>query len=535
MLRKLTIQNYALIDSLDITFPEGLVIITGETGAGKSILLGAISLLLGHKADASVFHNPDKNCVVEGEFDDDMILRRVITPAGRSRSFMNDEPVSLSELSKIANQIIDIHGQHQHLLLNDTDFQLSVLDYYAGSMDLLSEYSAVYQEHKVAVSELSKVEEELGAIAADAEYKAFQLKQLEEARLVEGELEELETEQAKLANAEDIKLNIEGALSLLSPYGTPLTQNLKEVSNTLAKLSQYIPSMGELGSRVASARIELEDIEQDIERLGEGVTLSPERLQEVDERLSMLYTLMKKHHCGSISELIAIRDGLSGAISGADELAEHQAELRQRIGELDAKRYQLADALSARRVEAAPKLAECIEHSIRSLEMPRAIFKVEIAQGQRLSPKGGDSLRYLFGANGESRLADISKVASGGELSRVMLALKSVMAKLTKLPTMIFDEIDTGVSGKIADKMGSMIGEMGENMQIFSITHLPQIASKKGAHYLVYKEFEGERAKTNIKRLSQQERIEELARMLSGADVTEAAVENAKELLKNNL
>lgn len=534
MLRKLTIQNYALIDSLDITFPEGLIIITGETGAGKSILLGAISLLLGNKAEASVFNDPTKNCVVEAEFDDDLILRRVITPAGRSRSFMNDEPVTLAELTGISNKIIDIHGQHQHLLLSDAAFQLSVLDQYSGTSADLERYKAVYEEHKAKSEELDTLLGEIEALNADAEYKDFQLQQLEEAKLVDGELEELEQEHSQLANAETIKGNIHSALAHFQPYDSSLTQHLKEASSLLAKVATYIPSFDELAERLNSVRIEAEDIEQEVERIGEGIVVSPERLEAVEERMSQLYSLMKKHHCDTIAELIAIRDGLKSSINGVQQLEEQRDALRVEIAALEKKKVELADILSEKRGEGAPKLSQCIEEAVRSLEMPRAIFKVDVSRGEKLTPKGGDVLRFLFSANGDSRLSDISKVASGGELSRVMLALKSVMAKITTLPTMIFDEIDTGVSGKIADRMGTMIGEMGENMQIFSITHLPQIASKKGSHYLVYKEFVDGGAKTYIKPLSQQERVMELARMLSGADLTDAAIENAKELLKNN-
>jgi DNA repair protein RecN (Recombination protein N) len=535
MLRKLTIQNYALIDSLDIDFPEGLIIITGETGAGKSILLGAISLLLGKKAEASVFNDPAKNCVVEAEFDDEMILRRVISPSGRSRSFLNDEPVTLAELTEISNRIIDIHGQHQHLLLSDADFQLSVLDQYSGAVSVLERYRSVYDQCKAKSDELSQLKKEMEALAADAEYREFQLRQLEEASLVDGELEELEQEQSKLANAENIKGNIQSVISLLNPYETSLAQNLKEASSLIGKVAAYIPSFEDLSQRLDSVRIEVEDIQQDVERTGEGIVVSPERLEQVEDRMSQLYSLMKKHHCDNIAELIKIKESLQSSFDGAQELQDRALALEKEIKALSEKRDQLAGKLSAARCEGAPKLSQRIEEAVRSLEMPKAIFRVEVTPVEKLTPKGGDALRFLFSANGDSRLSDISKVASGGELSRVMLALKSVMAQITVLPTMIFDEIDTGVSGKIADRMGTMIGQMGENMQIFSITHLPQIASKKGAHYLVYKEFVEGGAKTQIKQLSQQERVMELARMLSGADLTDAAIENAKELLKNNL
>lgn len=531
MLRKLTIQNYALIDSLDITFPDGLIIITGETGAGKSILLGAISLLLGSKVNSTIFRDSSKNCVVEAEFDDDLILRRVISPSGRSRSFMNDEPVPLAVLAEISNRIIDIHGQHQHLLLSDSSFQLSVLDRYAGSLTLLNEYQNIYNEHSCALSELDVIIKRIETISLDSEYKEFQLKQLEDAHLVEGELEELEAEQAQLANAESIKNDIQKVISLLNPYETSLSGNLKEVGHLVNKLSSFYPSLSELSIRLESARLELEDMEQELDKIGEGVVLSPSRLEQVEERMSMLYSLMKKHHCDSVEELIKMREDLKNSFSGVETLQEEKCELERKIKALDVRRRELAAELSKRRGEAAPNLSQKIESAVRSLEMPKAIFRIELTRSEKLTPSGEDSLHFLFSANGDARLSDISKVASGGELSRVMLALKGVMAQLTTLPTMIFDEIDTGVSGKIADKMGDMIGKMGESMQIFAITHLPQIASKKGAHFLVYKEYGEGGANTYIKELSTDERVEELARMLSGSQMSEAAIENAKVLL----
>lgn len=535
MLKRLTIQNYALISSLDISFPDGLVIITGETGAGKSILLGAISLLLGNKADSSVFNDPDKNCVVEAEFGDDTILRRVVSPSGRSRSFLNDEPLSLTQLSEISNKIIDIHEQHQHLLLTDPDFQLLVLDYFAGNGELLKEYVSVFDAHKGKEEELKALDKMIEQSSADADYRQFQFKQLDEARLKDGEMEELEAEQKMLSNAEEIKSSLFEATSLLNPYDTSLTQNLKEAGNILAKCSKYIDSAAELANRMSACRIELSDIEQEISKTAEDIVVSPQRLQEVDDRLSLLYSLLKKHHCTAIAELIQIKESLDNTLYEQGALQQRRVQLQTEADELDKKRKKLSSELSARRSKASAPLAAKLQESICSLEMPHAVFKVDLLPKEKLTPTGADDIAFMFSANGSAKLGNISKVASGGELSRVMLCLKALMAEYTSLPTMIFDEIDTGVSGRIADRMGDMIGSMGKNMQIFAITHLPQIASKKGAHYLVYKEFDKEKgAQTKIRLLSYEERVQELARMLSGSSLSDAAVENAKVLLKEN-
>lgn len=535
MLKRLTIQNYALIASLDITFPDGLVIITGETGAGKSILLGAISLLLGNKADASVFNDSSKNCVVEAEFGDDTILRRVISHNGRSRSFLNDEPLSLAELTGISNKIIDIHAQHQHLLLTDSDFQLLVLDYFAGNSSLLKEYASAFNLHKEKEDALKELEREIAAASADADYRKFQFKQLDEALLRDGELEELEAEQKKLANAEEIKESLFQCTSLLNPYDTSLVQNLKEVDGLLTKCSKYFESAAELAKRLDSCRIELSDIEQEISSVAENVTVSPQRLQEVDDRLSLLYSLMKKHHCDSIADLLLIKNSLDDSLYEQGAMEERRAQLEKDAASADKRMRELSAELSAKRKEAVEPLSARIEEAVRSLEMPHAVFQVQLHPKERLSSTGEDNIEFMFSANGSAKLGNISKVASGGELSRVMLCLKALMAEYTSLPTMIFDEIDTGVSGKIADKMGDMIGRMGKNMQIFAITHLPQIASKRGAHYLVYKEFDPRTgAQTKIRLLSREERVQELARMLSGSSLTDAAVENAKVLLNEN-
>ena len=539
MLSRLSISNYALISSLDITFPDGLVIITGETGAGKSILLGALSLVLGKRADSSVFCDNTRNCVVEAEFHDksgeEYILRRVITPAGRSRSFLNDEPVSLADLAAISNRIIDIHGQHQHLLLTDPDYRLGVIDHFADTAPLLDEYKKIYDEYTAVEDEAASLEKSIAEEERDAEYRQFQLHKLQEAALVSGEMETLEQEQKALAHAEDIRTGLDAAYACLNPHDISVSQLLKDAATRLSKFAAWDDRLESLAARLESSRIEISDIEREIEDISSSVTVSPQRLDEVEERMSLIYSLERKYGCADVDELIALRDSLATALGGTEQMRDRLSALRQRQQELGTQREALARRLSEQRRAASGSLSEALQEAVRSLEMPHAVFRAEISGKGRLTATGGDNLDFMFSANGEQSLRDISKVASGGELSRVMLALKGLLARYTSMPTMIFDEIDTGVSGRIADKMGNMIGRMGQNMQIMAITHLPQIASKKGAHYLVYKEFGPDgKASTGIRRIEGEERVMEVARMLSGSELTPAAVENARELLRKN-
>lgn len=548
MLKKLTIHNYALIESLDIDFPDGLIIITGETGAGKSILLGALSLLLGAKGDISALKDPTVNCVVEGEFDitgcridteeicgetDTLILRRVIATTGRSRSFINDEPVSLSVLSDISRKLVDIHAQHEHLLLTDKGYQLSVLDYFAGTKTLLDKYKEVYNALQYAQTELKRTEEEVEHRNQEAEYKQFQLTKLEEAELVPGELDILEQEQSQLANAEEIREAISNSLALLQPMGHSIVQNLKEASQLLRKCYTFVPEMGEFAQRLEECRIECKDIEQELEKNAVNIVVSPERLLIVEDRIALLEGLFKRYGCSSVEELIAYREKLREELDDVQAGTEEVQRLRKRVEQLMEERNLAADHLTQQREGQVETLTNVLKENIRRLEMPHAEFEVRLTPLGHHSVNGQDDIQFLFSANGGNRLVEISKVASGGELSRIMLCMKALMATYIGMPTMIFDEIDTGVSGSIADKMGELIGDMGENMQVFAITHLPQIAAKGDTHLLVYKEFDkNKQAQTKIKLLDRQERVLEVARMLSGAQLSEAAIENAKFLLK---
>ena len=539
MLTRLTIQNYALIENLDIEFPSGLVIITGETGAGKSIMLGALSLLLGAKADVSALKDSSRNCVVEGEFEVDgelLVLRRVISPAGRTRNFINDEPASLAALTEISSAIVDIHAQHQHLLLTDESYQMKVLEYYAGTGSLLEDYSRVHNELLQLENQLKELRIQIAKREGEMEYRSFQLEKLMEAKLREGELEELESEQKQLANSEQIRESISGAVNCMQPVGGTIVQNLKDAVHLLQKCSNFVPELEELCNRLESCRIECKDIEDELEMLAERSVVSPQRLEQVEERLSLLYSLMRKHGVSTLEDLLEVQKGLQDDMAGADEDVVKAEGMEQQLKVLSAQREELAQLLSAKRKEKTGELAAELQASIRDLQMPYAVLKVELSDTGKYTAKGTDSVAFMFSANGEKKLNPLQKAASGGELSRIMLCLKSLMARFTGMPTMIFDEIDTGVSGSIADKMGALIGKMGERMQIFAITHLPQIASKKGTHLLVYKEFDAQNnATTRIRVLSPAERVNEVARMLSGASLTEAALENARVLLKETI
>lgn len=558
MLKELHIKNYVLIDSLDIEFPAGLVIITGQTGAGKSIILGALSLVLGSKADASAIGASGDTCVVEAVFDlkdedgsiralldeneidydsDELIIRRVINASGRSRSFVNDSPAPLKVLSALSSRLIDIHSQHETMLLRDKAFQMSMLDYFADDAALLSSCREAWTELTGLKSELASVTETLAKMNAEQDYNQAQYSQLEAAKLKEGELEELETEQKQLANAEEIKSSLYQIENYFNPSADDgqderpsLDFILKESSKLLDKISAYVPAASALSGRMESSRLELDDILSEVSELESRTDVSNDRLQEVDDRLSMLYDLMKKHSCSGIDELIALRDKLSEALADTSVLEARKSELQKRIAEAEANLAGACERLHDARAKAAPEFADAICSSIRSLELDRAVFDVVLEPSQQ-GPSGSDSILFRFSSTGKNPV-DVAKCASGGEMSRIMLCLKAMMARYTNMPSMIFDEIDTGVSGSVADKMGEMICSMGDYMQVFAITHLPQVAAKGDAHYIVTKTFEpDDRAVTSIRRISGEERLMEVARILSGSKVTPEAIANAKSLL----
>ena len=546
MLRSLHVRNYVLIDSLEIRFPEGLVIITGQTGAGKSILLGALGLALGGKADASLVGAHGDTCVVEAEFSvdgnapllalmaendleegDSLLIRRTLNRTGRSRSFVNDEPVSLPVLQALSEHLIDIHSQHQTLRLADPAFRMSLLDHYAGNSDRLDACRQAWNELQGIRKELSEVTERLRRMATEKDYNEALFEKLEAARLRDGELEELEAEQKQLAHAEELKEYLNDCEDILAPADdrAPLTAQLKEAEKQAARAARFIPAMEPLVQRMESARLELEDIADELESATARIDVSPDRLEQVEDRMSLLYDLMKKHGVQTVGELIAERDRLSEALFDSTALEERRVELEKSLKKAEKTYAAAAEALHGAREKASEGFAAAILASLAFLELDHAVFTVELGTAPE-GPTGRDAVRFLFSSTGKAP-QDLSKVASGGELSRIMLSLKAMMARYTAMPALIFDEIDTGVSGSAADRMGQMICRMGEDMQVFAITHLPQVAAKGNAHYLVTKENDV----TDIRSLSREDRVQEIARLLSGSVITDAAVANARALL----
>ncbi len=553
MLQTLTIENYALIEKLHISFPSGLSIITGETGAGKSILLGALSFILGQRADTSALKDPLRNCVVEGEFliegygleplfdtyeidyESHTIIRRIISPAGKSRAFVNEIPVTLNVLKDIGERLIDIHSQHQNLLLGSTSFQLSVLDAQAGHKKLLSEYRSAFELYKAAYAEWQSWKERAEQAKADYDYLQFQYNELNVAQLRQGEQKELEDEGKQLAHAEEIKTALTKANVALSGEELSVESLLRESVNALQRIANLLPAADSLLERMNSCRIELSDANRELEQLNEKIAADPDRLLFVENRLNTLFSLQQKHRLATEEELIALKEKLEKELHAIENFDDTLIELQKNYEAAFTAVRMLAGNLSEGRKKVCAAMEQHIVQMLRVLGMPHAVFSVSVTESEQYTATGKDAVAFLFSANKEIAPQEISKVASGGEMSRLMLCLKSLMVKNTGLPTIIFDEIDTGVSGEVADKMGSIIYELSKNMQVINITHLPQIASKGNAHYVVYKEENTVGATvTRIKPLTEEERVMHIARMLSGKDITQAAIENAKELLKNN-
>ena len=552
MLKALHISHYILIDSLDVDFPGGLIIITGQTGAGKSILLGALSLLTGAKADASVIAEGADSCVVEAEFessdpriralleengveweDSGLLVRRVVHRSGRSRAFVNDCPVTVGVLSDLAACLVDIHSQHRTLMLSDPDFQRSLLDLYAGNGDLLERCSRLWRTLLQKRSELRALEDRIGSLAAERDYNEVRYQRLESAKLREGELEELEAEQERLAHAEEIRMTLSAVEESLSPSAGELpgiVPTLKDAARQLGKTGAFLPEVRELSERLDAVRIELDDILSELGHIASGVEVSPQRLEIVEERMSLLYALLTKYNCKDISGLIAVRDELSALLFDSTALEERRDLLAEEIAAMQSSLEELFAALRARRQEAAPALAAGLTEKLHFLELERAVFEIAVDPAEG-GADGADAVRFLFSASGRNPV-ELSRCASGGELSRIMLSLKAVKAELGEMPTMIFDEIDSGVSGSAADKMGTMICGMGTRMQLIAITHLPQVAAKGQAHFLVSKDASSTVSST-LKKLSPEERVLEIARMLSGSVITEEAVANARRLLRD--
>ena len=552
MLRSLYIQNYALIEKLDINFDSGFSVITGETGAGKSIILGAIGLLLGQRADVKSIRQGASKCVIEARFDiaaygmksffedneleyeDECILRREVYASGKSRAFVNDTPASLVQMKELGEQLIDVHSQHQNLLLNKEGFQLNVLDILAHDEEALTVYQSLYREWKQAQQELEELTDHAEQNKADEDYIRFQLEQLEEAHLAAGEQEELEQEADTLSHAEEIKAGLFRADQIMTSDEGGLLSAVKECLNTMLGLQKVYPATGELAERLESTYIELKDISQEISGKEEEIEFNPARLEEVNDRLNLIYTLQQKHRVSTVEELVALTEEYAAKLSNITSSDEQIEELKERCAALYNKVKGQAAVLTKARTAAAREVEKQMAARLIPLGMPNVRFQVEIGVRKEPGTHGTDTVNFLFSANKNGTLQSISSVASGGEIARVMLSIKAMIAGAVKLPTIVFDEIDTGVSGEIADRMADIMQEMGDSdRQVISITHLPQIAARGRAHYKVYKQDNETETNSHIRRLTEVERVEEIAHMLSGATLTEAALNNAKALLGN--
>ena len=549
MLSRLLINNYALIDSLSISFDDGFNVITGETGSGKSILLGALGFVIGDRSDSNVIIDDSRKCVVEAEFifDDDRfkpffdnydldysaecVLRRELSPSKKSRAFINDTPVTVQQLKELGGQLIDIHSQHDSLLLTNPDFQLNLLDNAANNSSYLSEYSSLYRSFINTSNELKHLEELRRNSLAEADFLSFQLDELNKANLQEDEYEELTQRIELLENSEDVKNLLLQSDAILQESNDSLINQLIELKSAFDRLKRYLPVASSYLDRIESVKIELKDIARDIDGLQDDTQFDPDTLQLLRDRFDLIQRLMYKHHVNDYSELLTIRDELSTKVNSFttidDTIAVKSSELEQAKSHLTA----LAKVISERRLSAKVDFENDVTVILRQLAMPHAVFVVECVETDSLCATGKDKVRFLFSANKGVRPEEMSRVASGGELSRLMLAIKSVAAKSKYLPTLVFDEIDTGVSGEVASKLGDIMRTMGKTLQLFSITHLPQIASKADNHFFVYKDNSNAKTHSCIKQLSYQERVSEIAKMLSNDSVSTEAYRAAEVLL----
>ena len=549
MLVKLYVRNYALIKELDIELANGLTIITGETGAGKSILLGALALILGNRADTSALLDKNEKCIVEGVFNVDenlkdfcllneidydpvTIIRREINPAGKSRAFINDTPVTVNLLKDIGEKLIDIHSQRQTLLLNESAFQLNLIDSFAGTSGLLQRYKHFYASFRKLKNEYALLKENADKIKADIDYFTFQVNQLDEAKLKEGEQEELEAEQEMLNHAGEIGEGLAFASQLMSSDGASVLSFLREIRINLGKIKNYLPEGESLFSRLDSSFIELNDLSMEFEKVASEVEANPQRLSVVNERLDIIYSLCQKHRVGNLAELLVksteIKERLNALVYSDERIIEVETQL---VSE-EAALKNIAGEISDCRAKVIPEIESKVTLLLSQLGMPNAKFRIEMSRNEDFRPSGIDNADFLFSANKQIVPENLSKVASGGELSRVMLSIKSLLSKNNSIPTIIFDEIDSGVSGEVADKVGQILSGMGKYMQVINITHLPQVASRGSRHFFVYKEDTDNSTITRVKLLSDDERVMEVARLLSGSEITETALQNARELMQ---
>ncbi len=549
MLAKLFVQNYALIKELDVEFENGLTIITGETGAGKSILMGALSLILGTRADTSVLLDKNEKCIVEGTFKIDeydlkdffrsneldyepfTTLRREINTAGKSRGFINDTPVTVNLLKELGDHLIDIHSQHQTLMLGDNSFQMNIIDSFAGTAKIKNEYRQAYTKFLSLRREYAEKKEKADKNRADLEYYQFQYDQLEGANLIAGEQEVLEAEQELLAHAEEIRLALSGSVKLFSEDEASILSKLREVKVNLGKIKNFLPGGEELLKRAESSLIELDDLARETDKLAFSIEADPLRLASVSERLDNIYSLIQKHHTENLNGLIIKKEEIGHLIESIVNSDERLTELEAILEEESGHLKSLSGRMSEMRKSVLREVESKITEMLKQLGMPNAKFRISLSLLNDFTPSGIDQADFLFSANKQINPENLAKIASGGELSRVMLSLKSLLTKNNNLPTIIFDEIDSGVSGEVASMVGQILDNMGKYMQVVNITHLPQVASRGSRHYHVYKDDSADSTYTRVKLLSPDERILEVARLLSGSEVTETAIKNARELL----
>ncbi|HQG07731.1 MAG TPA: DNA repair protein RecN [Dysgonamonadaceae bacterium] len=553
MLKSLSIENYALIDSLNIEFAPGFSVITGETGAGKSIILGALSLILGQRADARQIKQGENKCLVEGVFDvskydlkslfdehdwvyegETCILRREIWANGKSRAFLNDSPVYLNDLKALGDRLIDIHSQHQNLALNDRQFQLLVVDALADTRLLRGEYVSAFHSFRSAAKVLADLKEASRKNKEEEDYLRFQYTALSEAALREGEQEELEAELEALTHSEEIKSGLFAVTNLLSGEDQNVEAMLKSALESVRNIQSVFPKADEIVQRLESAYLDLKDLRSETERLFDEIEFNPDRQQLVEDRLDVIYDLQKKHSVATVRQLIELRDNIGSKLQNIDSMEEKISSAENILSEKREQLSDLARRLSEKRLAAISDIEKELTSRLSYLGMPNARFECRITPKQQPDETGMDDVQFLFSANKNTDLLPVSQIASGGEISRLMLCVKAMIAGATALPTIIFDEIDTGTSGEMADKMGRIMQDMSRNMQVIAITHLPQIASKGDFHYIVYKKDTEDSTQTYMRQLSSEERITEIARLLSGAETTAQAIENAKVMLRKN-
>ena len=552
MLKQLSIQNYAIIDSIDIKFPEGMNVVTGETGAGKSIIMGALGLILGDRADSSALVNKEKKCIVEGVFktetkagvkkflkdneldvDEELVLRREIGVNGKSRAFINDTPVNLEQLRELSSLLVDLHQQFDALQLGENDFQREVIDALAENKNIIENYRNLYSEWKKIQQELNELRDQKQQFDKEADYNRFQFTELEEAGFKENELEDTDAELKMLNNSEEIKSALSKVYFELKESESPVVNQLKVLSNQLQVYSTFHPQLPELLQRLQSAQLELQDIAGDLDTISDHINYSPGKIEQLNERLSLGYKLIKKHGVKTTNELLEIQKLLEEKLQAVLNIDDSIQQKERIILEKGHALSVLAKTISERRLKQIKPLEEKVNKLLAQVGMPNAKIKVEVNDEQELNSFGRNSIEFLFDANRNKQFLPVRKVASGGELSRLMLCIKSLVAQKLDMPTLIFDEIDTGISGEAARQVGIIMKELAGNRQVICITHQPQIAGKASAHFFVYKEIVKDKVKTNIRLLNKDERITAIAKMLSGEKPTAAAMENAREMVGN--